>query len=69
MADLQAVRRRRTIDRPEPAVEGLKAAALARRGGRPIADGRMLGIVMRHADAIEAGRPSVSPVKVGSRKD
>ena len=69
MADLQAVRRRRTIDRLEPALEGMKAAALARREDRPMAGGRVLGIVMRHADAIEAGNPSVSPLKGRSRKD
>jgi len=69
MANLQAVRRRRTIDHPEPTLQGLKAAALARRGARSLSGGRVLAIVLRRADAIEAGRPSVSPLKGRSRTD
>ena len=61
------VLRRRLPVPPAPEIELLiethRAAPIARRTAHPLAAGHVLAAVLAHADALEHGRPTVSPLK------
>jgi hypothetical protein len=61
------VLRRQRPARPAHEVELLiethRSAAIARRTAHPLAPGHVLAAVLAHADAVERGRPTVSPLK------
>jgi len=64
MADLNAIRRRQTVQHTQVDIEAVRHSVQLRLADRPVRSDRLARNVQAHAEAIGRGEPSVSPFKV-----